>query len=45
MDTFTLASVVAAGSAALVWLRRIAKRHLRLSMDLRFRIRTGDESG
>lgn len=45
MDPITLASIVAAGSAALVWLRRIVKRHLRLSMDLRFRIRTGDEGG
>lgn len=45
MDLTTLAPAAAVGSAAFVWLWRIAKRHLHFSMDLHLRVRTDGEQG
>lgn len=45
MDLTTLAPATVVGSAAFVWLWRIAKRHLRFSMDLHLRVRTDGEQG
>ena len=43
MDLTLLAPIApAAGGAEIVWLWRRVRQHLRFSMDLRLRIRTGD---